>query len=146
MNQPQNRPSALGGLITDIGAESPPHLAYYDPERDGALMSAEQSKKYRPLLGAIDTITPLADASGHDLIDWAMHARRACPQPKTIRCTVEQAETLAAMSGGLVTEVRFGMEASVLGLPIEWVTDPADSTFFAGRTLAAMDTGNFGSR
>lgn len=82
--------------------------------------------------------TPLADASGYEMIDWAMRVRRTCPQPKTIRCTVEQAETLAAMSGGLVPKIRFGMVASVLGLPIEWVTDPAESTIYAGRAMAAM--------
>ncbi|MFD6073591.1 hypothetical protein, partial [Amycolatopsis lurida] len=59
MNQPTNQPYALGGLITDTGCDrdrQSPWLrssCIYDPVRDGALLTAEQTTKYRPLLEAI---------------------------------------------------------------------------------------------
>lgn len=55
-----NRPFALGGLITDTGVDADhpqPWLrsgCIYDPVRDGALVDAEQTTKWRPLLDAIN--------------------------------------------------------------------------------------------
>lgn len=87
-----------------------------------------------------DTLTSLDQASGYELITWVMHVRsRACPPPKTFRCTVEQVERIVIQAASAPRpKVEFGMEASILGLPIEWVTDPTETTAFEGRTMAAV--------
>ncbi|WP_145926610.1 hypothetical protein [Amycolatopsis orientalis] len=63
MNQPTNRPFALGGLITNTSVDAdhpPPGLDFsctqYIPERDGALKNAEQTTQFRPLLEAINRV------------------------------------------------------------------------------------------
>lgn len=86
-----------------------------------------------------DTLTPLDDATGSDLITWAMRVRSGSwPPPKTIKCTVEQVERITALNMGVAPDITYGMEASILGLPIEWVTDPAETTAFEGRVMAAL--------
>ena len=71
MNDDSRARYAMGGLIADTGvdADHPPRwlrsgCTHYVPERDGTLMTAEQAKKFRPLLDAISASAG-AEQGGH---------------------------------------------------------------------------------
>lgn len=71
-----------------------------------------------------------------DLMRWFTKAKEMHSSMDTIRVTTAQANAfVAAIAAPVRSEVRFGMEAYLLGLRVEWVTEPAASTFADGYRL-----------